>query len=198
MLANKFDISALALETSADSDASVKAMLDKIEKARGDFYRVVKSECVKAVLALFKGQGNVASSASLVAALVQRDGNLGHLVRGFLRRAGVKMTMDKATGLQVLKSFECKHYSEQTLKAELSALPFIAPVKEGETKERKPAEWEKDSEGMEKIQKMAERLVKEVAKHNNPRLTAYMQFVTDKITLKDFDDWLVGYTHANK
>ena len=196
MLANKFDVSALALSASAESDASAKSMLDKIEKARGNFYLVVKNECVKAVLAMFKGQGTVASSATLVASLITLDGNLGHLVRGFLRRAGVKMQQDKATGLQVLKSFECKHYSEKSLSDELKSLPFIAPKKETDSAPRKATEWTADKEGVEKLQKIGERMVKEVAKHNSPQLQAYMQFIIDKISLSDFEAWLPTYTNG--
>ena len=185
--ANAFVIQPSALESTASADSAVTTMVTAIDRAKGNFHDALKAQCIKAVLALFKGKGSASGSALLVAKLAEQDGNTGHLVRSYLRRCGVKFKDGKPS------EFASDYLTPETLGLFLKSVDFIEDKEESDSKKpATPAVWADNAEGVKKVKDKMDKVVKEIGKHNDAQLLAFVKWIIDtNMNQEAFNDFLV-------
>ena len=191
---NKFIITASAFESTEDASSAQASMLSDIQDARGEFHAVVKDKCIDALLELYKGQGKIIGSAVLVHALCQQSGELGHLVRSFLRRAGCKMKKDKDTGITTISELDTLSYNEQSYENALNALPFIEPPKdEADSTPSVIKQWGINTDTIDGIKKACKSLLTTTKKHDNPVILAYVEDIVNNISLDNLKAFVEKY-----
>lgn len=191
---NKFIITASAFQSTEDSASAQANMLSDIQDAHGQFHAVVKDKCIDALVTLYEGQGKAAGSATLVHALCQLGGELGHLVRSYLRRSGCKMKKDKDTGITTISELDTLSYNAKSFENALNKIPFIEPPKdEAGSTPSVIKQWGINTDTIDGIKKACKSLLTTTKKHDNPVILAYVEDIVNNISLDSLKAFVEKY-----